>query len=212
MTSMDFMNDYYFLEEATRFTKNIKSNEKVLAIKRLQNKHLMLKKAAFSRNVKLFFMNTALAKRKRNFTYFDKVKDEINWHIQMIFPCADLKIVKKFNENTKILDIVKYVLDKNEDRKLDFYRSQGYSKIRVLLKAEGVKKSHRRHYELDMDKTLKECLANKVVIEYPTVYVVINHLMDDFEVIDSDGKILYFFYKISTNNKLIINFKKLFYR
>lgn len=186
---MDFMNDYYFLEEATRFTKTIKSNDKVLSLKRLQQKHLILKKAALSRKVKLFFMNTALAKRKRNFTFYDKNQDEICWHVQLIFPSADFKMVKKFNENTKVLDIVKQVLDNHENKQLDFYRAQGMSKIRVLLKAEGVKKSHSRHYELDLEKTLKECLANKVVIEYPTIYVVMNHLMDDFEVIDSDGNI-----------------------
>jgi hypothetical protein len=196
---MDFMNDYYFLEEATRFTKNIKSNDKVLAIKRLQTKHLILKKAAFSRNVKLFFMNTALTKRKRNFTYFDKAKDEINWHVQLIFPSADFKLIKKFNENVKIQDIVKLVLDIHETKQLDFYRAEGVSKLRVLLKAEGVKKSHNRHFELDTEKSLKECLVNKVVIEYPTLYVVISHSIDDFEIIDSDGKI----YKTKKFKKLI---------
>lgn len=190
MTPMDFMNDYYFLEEATRFTKKIKTNEKVTTIKRLNHRHTLLKKAALSRNVKLFFINSSLSKRKKNFTNFDKVKDEIFWHLEMCFPNANFKICKKFSEDITIQDIVKSVLDNHENKLLDYYRAQGISKLRVLLKAEGVKKNQNRHFELDLDKSLKACLVNKVIVEYPTLFIVINHLMDDFEIIESDGILL----------------------
>lgn len=186
MTPLDFMNDYYFLEEATRFTKKIQENDKR---SHFQRKNLPLKQGAMRRNIKLFFINSELSKRKKNYSSYNKVKDEIYWHVHLVFPNADFKMSKKFHENTKVLDIIKKIIDAQDGNKqLDFYRAQGTSKLRVLLKAEGVKKSHIRHYELDISKSLKACLTNKVIIEYPTLYVVINHHMDEFELIDSDGK------------------------
>ncbi|KAG5675732.1 hypothetical protein PVAND_005610 [Polypedilum vanderplanki] len=52
MTAVDFMNDYYFLEEATRFTKNVKTNSNVKNIKRLSGKFNKLKNAAKARNIR----------------------------------------------------------------------------------------------------------------------------------------------------------------
>lgn len=189
MTPLDFMNDYYFLEEATRFTSKIKSNEKVTGVKRIQPKFSILKKAAFKRNVKLFFLNDGLAKRKQNYSKYDRIKDEITWQVHFVFPNTDFKTNKKFSENIKIQDMVKTLLDTYENEKqLDFYRAQGSSKIRALLKTEGLKNNSNRFYDLDLNQTLKVCLSKKVVIEYPTLYIVFDYLIDNFDTVDSDGK------------------------
>lgn len=189
MTPLDFMNDYYFLEEATRFTKQIKSNEKVnVTVKRLQPKFLILKKAAFKRNVKLFYLNDGLVKRRQNYSKYDRIKDEITWQVHVVFPNTDFKTNKRFNENIKIQDIVKTILEAYENEKqLDFYRAQGINKIRVLLKTEGLKNNANRFYDLDLNQTLKTCLSRKVIIEYPTLYIVFDYLIDNFNTIDSDG-------------------------
>jgi HIT zinc finger len=188
MTPLDFMNDYYFLEEATRFTKTIKNNDKI-SVKRLNSKFTSLKKAAVSRNVKFFFLNSALTKRKQNLSKYDRNKDEIFWHVEVIFPSADFKTTLRINETNKIYEIVKNALEFHKDKKqLDFYRAQGMSKMRVLLKAEGLKKNFNRFYDLDVSKTLKSCLSNKVIVEYPTIHVILNYLIDNFETVDSDDE------------------------
>lgn len=191
MTSMDFMNDYYFLEEATRFTKEIKCNKMVRTQARPNLRFIKLRKEVLNRNIKLYFLNNGLTKRKRNQSMFKTQEQTIYWMIELIFPNAcNYTICKKFSENMKILDILKNIFDGNEqiDKKLEFYKSEGTSKLRVLLKAEGLKKSGNRFFEVSPKKSLKSCLTGKVIIEYPTFYIAMNHSADAFDVIQSDGR------------------------
>lgn len=193
MTTMDFMNDYYFLEEATRFTKEIKCNKMVKNQTRLNLRFIKLRKEALNRNIKLYFLNNGLTKRKRNQSSFKGQEQTIFWYVEIVFPNAgNIKMCKKFNENTKIQDLVKNMLDfeidEQRSKQLDFYKSEGVQKLRVLLKAEGLKNCQNRYYEMNLKKSLKTNLRGKVVIEYPTLHVVINHSADDFDVIPSDGE------------------------
>lgn len=193
MTSMDFMNDYYFLEEATRFTKEVKSNTKVKNQSRLNLRFIKLRNAALSRNIKLYFLNNGLTKRKRNQSSFKAKEQTIVWFVEICFPNAgNLTLCKKFSENCKIQEVVETMLDfesnEQKSKQLDFYKSEGVHKLRVLLKAEGLKNSSNRFYEMNLRKSLKANLIGKIVIEYPTLHVVLNHSADDFDVIASDGK------------------------
>lgn len=46
-----------------------------------------------------------------------------------------------------------------------------------------------RFYELDMHFSLRRNLNKKKIIEFPTIYVVLKHQKDEYELVDS-GKIL----------------------
>jgi hypothetical protein len=187
MTTMDFMNDYYFLEEATRFTKEIKENPKIRSSNRLNMRFVKLRKEALNRNVKLYFLNNGLTKRKRNQSMFKAQEQAIYWHCEIIFPNAShLTISKKFCENLKLCDILQSLLD--NDRALEFYKSEGIGKLRVMLKAEGLKNNKNRFYELNLKRSLKANLRGKVVIEFPTLHVVMSHSADEFDVIESDDE------------------------
>lgn len=194
MSTGDFMNDYYFLEEATRFTKSVKANPKVNGRSCHNFKSIRLKKEAFKRNVKLFLVNTGLTKRKTNFTAYKSQDDKIFWHIELIFPNAEnLRLTRKFDEAKTLYDLIESVFatTKNDAKllkKLEFYRAEGAGNVRCLLKAEGLKRCSRRFYELDMEKSLNANLNGKVIIEYPTMYVLMRHSADDFEIVDTDGE------------------------
>lgn len=193
MTTMDFMNDYYFLEEVTRFTKDIKSNEMVKNQNRLNLRFIKLRKEALNRNIKLYFLNNGLSKRKRNQSMYKGQEQTIYWYVEVIFPNAkNIKMCKKFNENTKIHEIVETMLNFETNNQLDSYQSKGVHNLRVLLKAEGLKNSHKRFYEMNLQKSLKSNLSGKVVIEYPTLHVI-NNSSDDLDVIQSDGEQLIVF-------------------
>lgn len=194
---MDFMNDYYFLEEATRFTKKISENVKVKNQNRLNFRFQRLRKEANARDVKLYFLNNGLTKRKKNQSVFKAQEQAIYWFVELIFGNAsNFTICKKFSENTKVQDILSTCLDnkddENRDKQLDFYRAEGVNKLRVLMKSEGLKNSNNRYHELNLKKSLKSNLKRKVVIEYPTLLVVLEHSAGDFEVVPSDGELNYF--------------------
>lgn len=69
--------------------------------------------------------------------------------------------------------------------KLQFYRSAELSGIKVLMKAEKVKKSGSRFHELDVTLTLKENFAKKTIIEFPIVHVVLKDHFDMYDIVDS---------------------------
>lgn len=62
-------------------------------------------------------------------------------------------------------------------KKLNFFQ--------VLLKAEGIKRCKNRFYRLDVNKTLKENLQDKTLVEYPWIYVSYEDNLEAFDIIDS---------------------------
>lgn len=189
MTTLDFMNDYYFLEEATRFTKDIACNKKVKNPTRLNFRFLRLRQECNKRDTKLYFVNNGLTRRLRNQSIFKAQEGTIYWHVELVFPNAcNFTINKKFSENLKLKEIIQSVLDsEKEEKQLEFYRAD-LSKVRVLLKTEGLKKNNNRFYELNVKKTLKSNLKRKVLIEFPTIFVSLNHSTDGYDIVPSDGE------------------------
>lgn len=57
--------------------------------------------------------------------------------------------------------------------------------FQVLLKAEGIKRCKNRFYRLDVNKTLKQNLQDKTVVEYPWIYVSYEDTLEAFDIIDS---------------------------
>lgn len=156
--------------------------------KKHSNKFIKLKKAAQQRNIKLFLLNSSLNKRKKNFSFYDPKGDSIVWHVELNFPNADFKTRIKVNENTKVVDSIQSIIDKVENKQLEFYKAKGMSKLKVLLKAEGLKRNQNRYFDLNINKSFKSNLSGKVVIEYPSISVIMDHCTDGYELIMSDGK------------------------
>lgn len=131
-------------------------------------------------------------KRRINQSFYKSQEQTIYWYVELIFPNAsNLRFCKKFNENTKIQEILKIIVEDNTNeqrhKKLEFYRSEGIHNLRVLLKAEGLKGCSSRYHVMNLKKSLKSNLSGKVIIEFPTLFVVLNHTSDDFDVVRSDG-------------------------
>lgn len=75
--------------------------------------------------------------------------------------------------------------------KLQFYQSAGLNGVKVYLKAE--EKKGNRYYEIDINFTIKDTLFRRIIIEYPTFYVVLKNHSQLYEVIDS-GKYCNFYF------------------
>jgi hypothetical protein len=88
--------------------------------------------------------------------------------------------------------MLKSILDnkysEHHAKQLEFYKSEGVGKLRVLLKAEGLKNCSNRYHEMNLKKSLKANLSAKIIIEYPTLVVVLNHSAGEFETVPSDGE------------------------
>lgn len=90
----------------------------------------------------------------------------------------------------KLSSVLNKYLVKQEDsvlqEKLQFYQSCDLGGIRVFMKAE--EKPGRKFFELDTVENLKTNFRNKVIIEYPTLYVLLKEHADSYDVIDSDAE------------------------
>lgn len=70
-------------------------------------------------------------------------------------------------------------------KQLEYYQAKGVDALRVLLKAEGVRKSKNRYYELDYRVSLRENLAGKRIVEFPVIAVVFDEVAQELDIIQS---------------------------
>ncbi|XP_011302402.1 box C/D snoRNA protein 1 [Fopius arisanus] len=206
-TDLDLLSDYRLLEEVGRSVDQLHRDEskKYGRFRNLPTHLHKLRQAALRSKVQLEFMPYNFSRHKENTTFFNWKSHELFWRIEWIFPQAGNTkwVTQRALETSRISDLLDNILDPlicNEASaddmtqrkvladKLQFYRSSGLSGIKALLKAEKVKKSDSRFYELDITDSLKENLANKTIIEFPTIYITLKDHADMFEIIDSDAE------------------------
>lgn len=197
ITKMDMMSDYYFLEECSRFVDDRKRDK----IKRYTryNKSLppslfRLRCAAQERGTTLKFLLQNFTKHQRNTSQLNFKTLIIHWRVEWCFPHAEgaLFVDERCDENKSLHNLLGKYLDADKEEeiigknKLQYYQSRGMNRLRVLLKAEGVKRSKNRFFELKPKKSLKENLRGKTIVEYPVLYVIFKEMSDGFDVIESD--------------------------
>ncbi|XP_015177300.1 PREDICTED: box C/D snoRNA protein 1 [Polistes dominula] len=221
-TDLDLLNDYRLLEEIGRSVDQAKYNP----LKRFSRyselpMHLnRLRKGAYSRKVNLRFMPQHFTRHIKNTTFFKWNTNQIFWRIEWIFPQADniVQITERALETVRLstlLEQVLYPLNGTEEtsnieelnsklslnNKLQFYQAADFSGLKVLLKTEQIEKSNTRYHELDVSLTLKENLENKTVIEFPILYVVLQHHIDMYEIVDTDDEEIFPKKKLERKNK-----------
>ncbi|XP_017485471.1 PREDICTED: box C/D snoRNA protein 1-like isoform X2 [Rhagoletis zephyria] len=197
MTKMDFMSDYYFLEECTRYV-NDRKNDTIKRFTRYNKTlptHLFrLRGAAAERRTLLRFLLPNFTRHKNNTTFYDWNLRKIYWRIEWIFINAGaLQYVdERCDEDFKLAQLLdKYINIQNAEsvpqkKALEYYQSTGFSGLKLLLKAEGIKSSRTRYYALDVRKTLKENLAGKTLVEFPCIYVSYEQNPAGCDIVDSD--------------------------
>ncbi|KAG4065145.1 hypothetical protein HA402_007542 [Bradysia odoriphaga] len=198
MTDKDFMSDYCFLEECTRYVADRK-RDKIKTFtsynKRLPAAQFKIREAAKERGTKLKFLLPNFTRNAANTSSYDRGDNIIHWRIEWIYPNAEnYRIVdEKCSENEKLIDLAEKNLSSTleaDKKALVYYQSQGIGGLTFLLKAEGVKKCKNRFYELDVGKTLRENFNGKTLVEYPVIYVVYSNVARElFDVIDDDEEI-----------------------
>ncbi|XP_043276258.1 box C/D snoRNA protein 1 isoform X2 [Venturia canescens] len=206
-SDLDLLSDYRLLEEVGRSVDQLQRDpsKKCTRTNNLSVPLQKLRGAAHRSGVRLEFMPQNFSRHKDNTTFFNWKTNELFWRIEWIFPQAENAkwITKRVHESTRLSDVIQTILDpvnsdhesfKDEDlntreilqNRLQFYRAAELTGIKVLMKAEKVKKSGSRFYELDLTLSLKENFAKKTIIEFPVIHVILKDHFDMYEIIDSD--------------------------
>ncbi|XP_071445285.1 box C/D snoRNA protein 1 isoform X2 [Hetaerina americana] len=191
-TNLDLLN-YRLMEEITRSVDGYHRDQskRFTRTRRELPYHLnQLKIAAMKRGCQLNFLPQNFSRHKSNQTFFDWKKNIIFWKVDWVFPQADNLLMhsERLLETEKLSRAVSQFLDPNQQKcqALQFYQSVGWNNICVLLKAEGVKKSNSRFYDLDLSMSIKANLKGKFIVEYPTIYVIMKDHKLMYNIIDSD--------------------------
>lgn len=189
-SNLDLASDYRLLEEVSM---SLEAAKKSFGKQwHLQRDLIKLKNAAKSKKVDLKFLPYQFTRRKNNTTKFQASTNQIFWHIEWIFVNAEnIKLIdENVPENEKLaVTLQKYFMSDNNKllaEKLQYYQAVGIPGVKLFLKAE--QKTVRKFYELDASMTLKESLAKKLIIEYPTIHVVLKDHGCGYNVIDSDDE------------------------
>lgn len=207
MTSADFISDYTFLEECTRYVADRKRDRRKTHTrynKSLPTHLFKLRAAAQQRRVQLRFLLAIFSAHTENTTFFDWKEKCIYWRVAWHFQNAgNLRLADaRCNEQRRLCDLLaKYVVGCREgetdalrgdefsdvvrSRLRSSYQTREFDGLRVLLKAEGIKNCKRRFYELDLDRTLAENLAGKTIVEFPNIFVVYAEVAAELDIIDS---------------------------
>ncbi|CAH1126376.1 unnamed protein product [Ceutorhynchus assimilis] len=191
-SNMDFESDYKLLENISESMDIIKKKfgRRHMEPNQISAHLFKLRNAAQQRQTKLKFLPYKFVRHRNNTTQFHYKTNCIMWHIEWIFVNADnLRLSDaRVPETEKLGTVVSKYLLKQEDsvlqEKLQYYQAADISGLKLYLKAE--QKSGKKFYELDYTLSLKENLAKKLIIEYPTIHVMLKDHGNGYAVIDSD--------------------------
>uniref|UniRef100_A0A8D1CM61 Box C/D snoRNA protein 1 n=1 Tax=Sus scrofa TaxID=9823 RepID=A0A8D1CM61_PIG len=182
-TEMNLLSDYRFLEDVARTADHISRDA---FLKRpISNKHMyFMKNRARKQGIDLKLLPIGFTKRKENSTFFDKKKRQFCWHVKLQFPQSQAVYVeKRVPDDRTINEILRPYIDPEKSDPVIRQRLKAYihsqTGVQILMKVEHMQQNSVRYYELDPDKSLLDNLRSKVVIEYPTLHVVLKgHSVD----------------------------------
>ncbi|XP_034841542.1 box C/D snoRNA protein 1 [Maniola hyperantus] len=199
-TDTDLLSDYRLLEECARFVYAVKRDEKkrFTRIDKDLPIHLhKLRLAARHRGTVLQFLAQNFTRHKVNTTKYIYKTNLINWRIEWVFPNVETKPLKFVDEKCSEKKKLSELLDKylNPDapafegsKELMYYKSIGFSGVKVLLKAEKLRGSPKKFFELDTTETLAENLSGKCIVEFPIIFVVLKDHAYNFEIVTPDDE------------------------
>ncbi|XP_004369177.1 box C/D snoRNA protein 1 [Trichechus manatus latirostris] len=186
-TEMNLLSDYRFLEDVAR-TADYISRDTFLK-RPTGNKHMYyLKNRARRQGIYLKLLPNGFTKRKENSTFFDKKNQQFYWHVKLLFPQSQaVYIEKRVPDNKTINDILRTYIDPEKSDPVIRQRLKAYIRsqtgVQILMKVECVQQNLVSYYELDPCRSLLDNLKNKVIIEYPTLHVVLRGSSTDMKVL-----------------------------
>ncbi|KFQ66051.1 Box C/D snoRNA protein 1, partial [Phaethon lepturus] len=115
------------------------------------------------------------------------------WHLKLIFPhCHAEYTLKGVPDDKTLADILKPYIDPVESdpvvcQRLKIYTVSPQSDVQILMKIENRKQNSVRYNELDASRSLLDNLKGKIIIEYPTLFVVLKTLKNDMVILGQDA-------------------------
>ncbi|XP_059710075.1 box C/D snoRNA protein 1 [Haemorhous mexicanus] len=191
-TDLNLLSDYRFLEDVGR-TADAAARHCIVHSPATKRLLYCLRNKARGCNIELKTLPIGFTKRRENSTTFNSVENKFYWHLKLIFPhCHAEYTLKGVPDDKTLADILKPYIDPVESdpvvcQRLKIYTASPQSDVRILMKIENRSRNSVRYNELDANRSLLDNLKGKVIIEYPTLFVVLKTLKSDMVVLGQDG-------------------------
>ncbi|XP_072505027.1 box C/D snoRNA protein 1 isoform X3 [Notamacropus eugenii] len=189
-TEINLLSDYRFLEDVGRSADYIARD---VFLKRPSTNRILnyMKNRARRHNIDLRILPIGFTKRRENSTVFDKKEQRFYWHLKLLFPQSHAEYVEKgVPGDKKLHEILRTYVDPEKSDPVIRQRLKAYvfseSGIQILMKIENLQQNLVRYYELDPCKSLIDNLKDKVVIEYPTLHVVLKGSKNDMIILGQE--------------------------
>ncbi|KAL9658455.1 hypothetical protein ABK040_005997 [Willaertia magna] len=162
-----------------------------------KSKELQIK--SLQRKIRLELMSIGMKRREENTSYYNRKGDKIYWRIEFLFDqqeqlenqlnncqhviekhvCEDLKVKdiitkyldKNINGNAKTRDLLQkyaYIYEKSLNNKEEDFKFGYFLQVPNRPKNETT-----LYYQLNENISLKEALKDMIIIEYPTIHIVL---------------------------------------
>nr|XP_006120324.1 box C/D snoRNA protein 1 isoform X2 [Pelodiscus sinensis] len=164
-SELNLLSDYCFLEDVGRMADGAVRD--ISLHRPTTNKSInYLRNRARKHNIYLKTLPIGFTKRRENTTTFNKKEQRFYWHLKLIFPQSHAEYIVK---------------------RLKIYTMSPPSDIQILMKIENRQHNSVSYDELDTSKSLRDNLKDKVVIEYPTLLVVLKKFKNDMVALSQDA-------------------------
>jgi len=189
-------NDYYFLEDVARANDNANREQNDFRRNKHSQKKNAILKQARKKDIILKFMPTGMKKSQINKIYYNIKAKEINWTVELNFPDSEkkLKLIRtRIKDNMKIKDIINNCLCEKEGNAMTRHNLSNYieekiENLKVFLKREEIPANKQEYYSVNINSSICEILAFKVVIEYPSFFILIptSTFLDNYKIINEE--------------------------
>ncbi|XP_029888526.1 box C/D snoRNA protein 1 isoform X6 [Aquila chrysaetos chrysaetos] len=191
-TDLNLLSDYRFLEDVGR-TADAAARHPTMHSPTTKKLLCCLRNKARKCNIDLRTLPVGFTKRRENSTTFNCMENKFYWHLKLVFPhCHAEYTLKGVPDDKTLADILKPYIDPVESdpvvcQRLKIYTASPQSDVQILMKIENRKQNSVRYNELDASRSLLDNLKGKVIIEYPTLFVVLKTLKNDMVVLGQDA-------------------------
>ncbi|XP_019386706.1 PREDICTED: box C/D snoRNA protein 1 isoform X2 [Crocodylus porosus] len=189
---LNLLSDYRFLEDAGRLADCAARD--VSLHRRTANKSInVLKRRARKYNIHLKTLPIGFSKRRENTTFFNIREQKFYWHLKLVFPhCHAEYTIQRVPDDKMLGEILKHYVDPVESdpvirQRLKIYTMSPESDVQILMKVENRQHNSVRYNQLDTSKSLLDNLKDKVIIEYPTLLVVLKKIRNGMVVLGQDA-------------------------
>lgn len=192
-----FLNDYTFLETVHRASSAALVHLQHLKDEQrnwfpVQKKHKLLENKAKQSNIRVLFLPRVFTKAKMNQSVYSFKNQCIFWSLRLVFPYMKLVWqLPRVSENEPLVQVLENIFrpppplfgNKKQSQLRRTYSQYSMEQIQAYLFLEKKRGSGRKPLEkCDMTCSLKQILQGKLVVEFPTIAILLP--FEDLEAID----------------------------